>query len=94
LSPDYVSQNKMHPFNYSTSPRILVGNWELPLPEGAHPESDTSDLLTAEMATLYRAIIVSLNRAFILGRFDIMYATNTLARVAMAPRLGHLEAAK
>jgi hypothetical protein len=65
-----------------------------PMHEGAHPESDTSDLLTAVMATQYRAVIGSLNWAVIIGRFDVMYATNTLARFAMAPRLGHLESAK
>jgi hypothetical protein len=59
--------------------------------EGSHPESDTSDQLTSEMATQYRAIIGSLNWVVILGRFDIMYATNTLS---MASWLGHLESAK
>jgi hypothetical protein len=65
-----------------------------PMHEGSHPESDTSDLVTSEMATQYRAIIGSLNWVVILGRFDIMYATNTLARFSMAPRIGHLESAK
>jgi hypothetical protein len=65
-----------------------------PMHEGAHPESDTSDFLSSEMATQYRAVIGSLNWVVILGRFDVMYATNTLARFAMAPRLGHLESAK
>jgi hypothetical protein len=46
------------------------------------------------MASRYRGIIGSRNWAVILGRFDVMYATNTLARFSMAPRLGHLEAAK
>jgi hypothetical protein len=67
---------------------------KFPMLEGSHPESDTSDLLTGEMATWYRAIIGSLNWSVILGRFDVMYATNTLARFSMAPRLGHLEASK
>jgi hypothetical protein len=65
-----------------------------PMHEGAHPESDTSDFLSPDMATKYRAIIGSLNWAVILGRFDVMYATNTLARFSMGPRLGHIEAAK
>jgi hypothetical protein len=67
---------------------------KFPMHEGAHPESDTSEYLTPEMATQYRAVIGSLNWVVTLGRFDIMYATNTLARFAMAPRLGHLEGAK
>jgi hypothetical protein len=46
------------------------------------------------MTSRYRAIIGSLNWAVILGRFNVMYATNTLARFSMAPGLGHLEADK
>jgi hypothetical protein len=46
------------------------------------------------MATPYRAVIGSLNWVVILGRFDVIYATNTLARFSMAPRLGHLKATK
>jgi hypothetical protein len=67
---------------------------KFPMLEGSHPESDTSQLLSNEMATQYRAIIGSLNWVVILGRFDVMYATNTLARFSMTPRLGHLEATK
>jgi hypothetical protein len=67
---------------------------KFPMIEGLHPESDTSQMLSDEMATQYRAIIGSLNWVVILGRFDVMYATNTLARFSMIPRLGHLEATK
>jgi hypothetical protein len=63
-----------------------------PMHEGAHPELDTSDFLAPDMTTQYRAIIGSLNWVVILGRFDVMYTTNTLAR--FSPRLGHLEATK
>jgi hypothetical protein len=56
--------------------------------EGAHPESDTSDLLSSEMSTQHRAIFGSLKWALILGRFVTIYATKTLARFAVAPRLG------
>jgi hypothetical protein len=65
-----------------------------PMAEGYHPELDDTVLLDDSMSTKYRAIIGSLNWTVILGRFDVMYATNTLARFSMAPRLGHLEAAK
>jgi hypothetical protein len=65
-----------------------------PMAEGYHPELDDTMLLDDSMSTKYRAIIGSLNWTVILGRFDVMYATNTLARFSMAPRLGHLEAAK
>jgi hypothetical protein len=60
----------------------------------AHLEQDDSALLPTEVASQYRAVIGSLNWVVILGRFDIMYATNTLACFSMAPRFGHWEAAK
>jgi hypothetical protein len=62
--------------------------------EGSHPESVSSQPLSSEMATQYRAVIGSLNWVVILGRFDVMYASNTLARFSMSPRLGPLEATK
>jgi hypothetical protein len=66
-----------------------------PMAEGYHPELDATMLLDDSMSTNYRAIIGSLNWTVILRRFNVMYATNTtLARFSMAPRLGHLEAAK
>jgi hypothetical protein len=68
----------------------MIKDSKFPMIEGSHPESDTSKLLSSEMATQYRAVIGSLNWVVILGRFDVMYATNTLARFSMAPRLGHL----
>jgi Reverse transcriptase (RNA-dependent DNA polymerase) len=67
---------------------------KFPMIEGLHPESDTSQVLSSEMASQYRAIIGSLNWVVTLGRFDVMYATNTLARFSIMPRLGHLEATK
>ncbi len=59
-----------------------------------HPEVEDTDLLDATMASKYRGIIGSLNWIVTLGRLDIVYATNTLARFSMAPRTGHLNAAK
>jgi hypothetical protein len=67
---------------------------KFPMHEGSHPEMDDSDYLPPDMATKFRAVIGSLNWVIILGRFDVMYATNTLARFSMAPRLGHLESSK
>jgi hypothetical protein len=67
---------------------------KFPMIEGLHPESHTSQMLSDEMATQYRAIIGSLNWVVVLRRFDVTYATNTLARFSMIPRLGHLEANK
>ena len=62
---------------------------KFPMIEGLHPELDTSQLLDSEMATQYRAIIGSLNWVVILGRFDVMYATNTLARFSDTSTWSH-----
>jgi hypothetical protein len=59
-----------------------------------HPETDDSPLLSDDMASKYRGIIGSLNWIVTLGRFDVLYATNTLARFSMAPREQHLIMAK
>jgi hypothetical protein len=60
----------------------------------SHPELDESQLLSDDMASLYRGIIGSLNWVVTLGRFDVMYATNTLARFSMALRENHLTMAQ
>ena len=57
-----------------------------------HPELDDSPLASNEMASKYRSMIGSLNWAITLGRFDIQYATGTMARYSMAPRDGHFKA--
>ena len=57
-----------------------------------HPELDESDLVSLEDASKYRAIIGSLNWVITLGRFDVQYATSTLARYGMSPRKGHFDA--
>ena len=60
----------------------------------AHPELDTSALLDPINASKYRALIGSANWLVTLGRFDIQFATNALARFSMAPREGHLAMVK
>lgn len=40
----------------------------------------------------FRALVGSANWIIILGRFDMMYATTTMARFNMQPRDGHLQA--
>jgi hypothetical protein len=58
-----------------------------------HPEVDDISFLSDEDASKFRSIIGSLNWLITLGRFDVLYATNTLSRFSMAPREGHLKAA-
>ena len=64
-----------------------------PMAEDYHPESDTSRLLDPAEASMFRAFIGSGNWVVTLGRMDVAYTINTLARYSMAPRLGHLQAA-
>ena len=60
--------------------------------ENYHPELDESDFLPPDKITIYRSLIGSANWIITLGRFDIQYATNMLARFSNAPREGHLRA--
>ena len=58
-----------------------------------HSEEDATKLLTPRQASVYRGLIGSANWVVTLGRFDIAFAVNNLARYCMAPRQGHFEAA-
>ena len=60
---------------------------------GDHPEVDDSDLLPPDDIAIYQMLIGSAQWAVTLGRVDIQYATNTLARFASQPREGHLKRA-
>ena len=50
-----------------------------PMAEAYHPELDESDFVDQETASKYRSMIGSLNWAITLGRFDVQYATSTMA---------------
>jgi hypothetical protein len=67
-------------------------NYGSPMDPEYHPELDTSSLLQPDDASKYRMLIGSLNWTVTLGRFDVYYVTQTLARYGMAPRQGHLDA--
>ena len=63
-----------------------------PMSEAYHPEMDETPFVSAERASMYRALIGSGNWVVTLGRMDIAYAVNTLARFSMMPREGHMKA--
>jgi hypothetical protein len=63
-----------------------------PMDKEYHPEADGSDLLDATGASKFRGLVGSANWMITLGRYDIAYATSSLARFAMAPRIGHMKA--
>ena len=70
---------------------IVLRNYGSPLEAGDHPELDETDLLPPGEITKYQMMIGCAQWAVTLGRFDVMFATNTLARFATAPREGHLK---
>jgi hypothetical protein len=92
LSAETYIKNTLEKFERTFGEELKL--FKTPMAENAHPELDESERLSSEHATLYRAIIGSLNWTVILGRFDIMYATNTLARFSIAPRHEQLQMAK
>ena len=67
------------------------GTSSLPMAEADHPELDDSPLCSEKEGTLYRSMVGSANWIVTLGRFDIAFALQSLARFSMAPRVGHLK---
>ena len=61
----------------------------MPLPEGYHPELDSSDLLQGDDITKYWMLVGSASWAVTLGRFDVHFAVNTMARYTHLPREVH-----
>ena len=67
-------------------------NYGSPMEQEYHPKLDESALLDLDDISKYRMMVGSLNWMVTLGRFDVYYATQTLARYNMAPRQGHMKA--
>ena len=63
----------------------------IPMAEQDHPELDDSALCSPDDASKFRSLIGSANWIITLGRFDIAYAVQSLARFGMIPRVGHLK---
>ena len=63
------------------------------LDTGDHPEMDDTDLLVPIEILINQMTIRCLQWTVRLGRYDILYATNTLARFGQKPREGHLKRA-
>jgi len=68
---------------------VQLKNYGSPMEVGHHPELDETDLLYGKDTSIYQMLMGSAQWAIRIGRFDIQYATNTLARYASMPRLGH-----
>ncbi|MCY7390403.1 MAG: Ty1/Copia family ribonuclease HI, partial [Leptolyngbyaceae cyanobacterium CAN_BIN12] len=77
--------------------RVFKGSFKsakFPMEQSYHPETEESNFLDEKECSIYRGLIGFANWIITLGRFDIAYATNVLARFSAKPRKGHLEAAK
>jgi len=55
-------------------------------------EIDNSLILCEDLISKYRMLVGSSLWATMLGRYDILYATNTYVRYNILPRKGHLNA--
>jgi hypothetical protein len=62
-----------------------------PMMTDDHPELDESELLIGREVSIYQMLIGCAQWAITLGRFDIQFATNTMARYASMPRKGHMK---
>jgi hypothetical protein len=65
-----------------------------PLEKGDHPEFDTSDYLDDTETQCYQSLIVAMQWAILIGRFDIITAVMTLSSFCALPRQGHMDCAK
>ena len=66
---------------------------DLPLDAGDHPEMDDADLLVPSVIPIYQMMIGCLQWDVTSGRYDIQYATYTLARFGQKSRDGHMKRA-
>ena len=61
---------------------------------GDHPEEDTTAPLNDHFHKVYQQCLGMLNWLVTIGRFDIAFATSSLARFVASPRQGHLDRLK
>ena len=66
-------------------------SYETPMATNDHPEIDETCLLDSDDHSKYRMLIGCAQWAIIIGRIDITYATQTMAKFSAAPREGHLK---
>lgn len=72
---------------------VSLKNHGSPMETGDHPELDETDQLCGEDITICQTLKGCAQWAVTLGRFDVQFATNTLARFGQALREGHLKRA-
>ena len=62
-----------------------LSNYHSPLEGGYDPKLDMSDMLDKEEVSKYRMLMRSMNWAVSLGRIDVMFVANRLAKYFCAP---------
>jgi hypothetical protein len=70
---------------------ITLKNYGSPMVTNDHPELDETDFLDEKGIKIYQMLIGSAQWAVTLGRYDIQYTTNTMARYGSCPKAGHLK---
>lgn len=68
---------------------VRLRSYDAPLEAGYHPELDDTEFLYGSDISKYRMLVGCANWAVTLGRYDIMFATVTMARYNHLPRRGH-----
>ena len=69
----------------------MLKNYGSPMETGDHPEINETDLLAPQEISQYQMLVGCAQWTVTLGRYDVQYATNTLARYGTTPREGHLK---
>ena len=72
-------------------PEINLKNYGLPLDAGDHLDMDDTDMLPSDDISVYQMFFGCLQWAVTLGRYDVQYATNTLAIFGQNSRDGHIK---
>ena len=70
---------------------IQLKSYETPMALDDHPENDNSGILNHDDHSRYWMLIGCEQWAVTLGRFDVMYATQTMARFSAAPKQEHMK---
>jgi hypothetical protein len=69
---------------------VVLKSYETPMATGDHPETDDTGFLNSDDHSKYRMLIGCGQWAITLGRFDTMFAIQTMARFSAAPKQGHI----
>ena len=72
---------------------VKIKNYGSTMDTGDHPEVDDTDMLFGTGITMYQMLIDCDKWEITLGRYDVQYANNNLARFGAAPREGHMKRA-